>query len=185
MRPANEGRRYNAYLIGWVHAQNHPCTISSRIWKWISGSFVLLRLFLMRLYQQSQNQSSSRQASHGKVSKSNMYLMLKLGAVLVKNILQQMMISYPYIWILIYLGQWSYLIIWGIFNDVMTWNLLSHCCLFVQGIQGSMVGSPHQGPLMWSAVVFYSFILNKLLTKRPRYRWFETPLRSCGVTITY
>ena len=39
-------------------------------------------------------------------------------------------------------------------------------------------GFPSQRPVTWSFDVFYDLRLNKRLSKPPKRRWFETPLRS-------
>ena len=69
---------------------------------------------------------------------------------------------------------------WFRFRFNYTWT--RHDRPFVrESMYQSLVDSSHKGWVMRSFDA--PFVLNKLLSKQSSWRWFETPLRSCYVTV--
>ena len=69
---------------------------------------------------------------------------------------------------------------WDIYilhDDVVTWRRFPRYLLFVRRI------SPHKGPVTRTAGVSFDVSFHKLLDKLSSGWWFQTPRRSCDVTV--
>ena len=53
----------------------------------------------------------------------------------------------------------------------------------MKGIHQSQIDSPYNGSIKRSFDVFFVVRLNNLLNEQSGYRWFQTPWRSCDVTL--
>ena len=68
-------------------------------------------------------------------------------------------------------------------NDHHGKDTLSVSMVFVREIRWSSVNSPREGPVLRSFDVLFVVILNNLLNKQWRCRWFDMPLCSCDDTV--